>query len=743
MNMQEEHHKNELLSPGKRIIFRLVSISIPFLLLVIIEIVLRISGTGQNYKLFVEKEIDGVGYYVMNPDICSKYFGSTSYSQTQNRYFRKVKGEDTYRIFVLGSSTAVGFPYTNNLSFPAHLERLLQVSLPEKQIEVINTSITAVNSFTLLDFHRMIQNYEPDMVLFYAGHNEFYGAMGSASESAAGTWRWFKLINLRLNDLRIYQGLKDLTASKRNKSQSNETSVTRTLMERIASQEDIEYGGKVYQKTLAHFEKNLDRICNISRKKGVPLIVSNLVSNILDLEPFSSVESELYPPACQVYEDACRKITEGKINEARDAFSYARDLDGIRFRASSDINNMIRNTTAKYGIQLVEMLAEFESASEYGIVGNDLMTEHVHPNKLGYFLMAKAFYAPIMGIINEDPTRVMNNSELVKAYENIPFTAYDEAFARLIIQSLMSGWPFVKETGTNTFIRDHRPCGFVDSLALSSLRIRDGKLLERHVELAEYYLEQHDSLLLARQYHALAQLNQFPGPFYDQALKIYIDHQRQDLAFYLLKEAGSRFRDPRHLLLLADMFLQKEEYNQAETYLNIYLSDVKEDKQRYEGLIRLYSIYQLLGDTKRSSEILSDIREIRDDFTEVASNNITTVRISEEHSLQLKQARRLLQQQKPEEAFQILYKLYEESENVMVAAVIGQAKLAYGHKDAYIYLEHVFTDGNRNADLMHALIIANLRAEKNERAMEIYSMMSSIYPDHEKTIMIHEIIKGN
>jgi len=741
--MQEEHPKNELLSPGKRIIFRLVSISIPFLFLVLIEMVLRLSGTGLNYKLFVEEEIDGVGYFVMNPDIGSKYFGSTSYSQTQHRYFRKVKKEDTYRIFVLGSSTAVGFPYPDNLSFPAHLERLLQESLPEKHIEVINTSITAVNSFTLLDFNRMILNYEPDMVVFYAGHNEFYGAMGSASVSAAGKWRWFKLVNLHLNDLRIYQGLKNLTSSRRNKNLEREISVTRTLMERIASQEDIEYGGNVYQKTLAHYEKNLDRICSVSRKKGIPLIVSNLVSNTLDLEPFSSVESERYPPAYQVYEDACRKMTEGKRDEARNSFSYARDLDGIRFRASSDINNVIRNTTAKYGIPLVEMLAEFESASEYGIVGNDLMTEHVHPNQLGYFLMAKAFYAPVMEIINDDPTRVMNNSELVKAYENIPFTAYDEAFARLIVQSLKSGWPFVKEKGTNTFIRDHRPSGFADSLALSSLRTRDGKLLERHVELAEYYLEQHDSLLLARQYHALAQLNQFPGPFYDQALKIYIDHQRQDLALYLLKEAGSRFRNPRHLLLLADMFLEMDEYNNAEIYLNIYLSDVKEDRPRYEGLIRLYSIYQLLGDNKRSSEILSDIREIRDDFPEDASNSITTVRISEEHSLQLKQARRLLQQQKPEDAFPILYKIYEESENVMVAAVIGQAKLAYGHKDAYIYLEHVFTDGKRNADLLHALIIAYLRAEKKERALEIYSMMSSTYPDHEKTIMINEIIKGN
>ena len=78
----------------------------------------------------------------------------------------------TFRIFCLGGSTATGYPYWYNASFSFFLKTRLKIIFPDKNIEVINLSMTAVNSFTVLDMVKELPEYEPDLILVYDGHNE-------------------------------------------------------------------------------------------------------------------------------------------------------------------------------------------------------------------------------------------------------------------------------------------------------------------------------------------------------------------------------------------------------------------------------------------------------------------------------------------------------------------------------------------------------------------------------------------
>jgi len=66
--------------------------------------------------------------------------------------FLKEKPENGYRIFVLGGSTAAGYPYGANIRFSTILEERLRDVFPRKPIEVVNMAMTAVNTYTLLDF---------------------------------------------------------------------------------------------------------------------------------------------------------------------------------------------------------------------------------------------------------------------------------------------------------------------------------------------------------------------------------------------------------------------------------------------------------------------------------------------------------------------------------------------------------------------------------------------------------------
>ena len=46
--------------------------------------------------------------------------------------------------------------------------------------------MSAVSSYTLLDFSDEIVDYQPDAILIYAGHNEYLGILGVGSVLAGG-----------------------------------------------------------------------------------------------------------------------------------------------------------------------------------------------------------------------------------------------------------------------------------------------------------------------------------------------------------------------------------------------------------------------------------------------------------------------------------------------------------------------------------------------------------------------------
>ena len=168
-------------SKKRLLLFRLIGFLIPVFILVVLEIILRLCNYGYDYSLFKEDSADR-NYLVMNQDASKKYFQSQSIAPTGNReLFKKIKDSNTTRIFVLGESTTIGYPYFHNGSFHRFLLYRLMHTMPDKNFEIINVSLTAVNSYTVLGFAKQLMNYEPDAVLIYTSHNEYYGAPGVGS----------------------------------------------------------------------------------------------------------------------------------------------------------------------------------------------------------------------------------------------------------------------------------------------------------------------------------------------------------------------------------------------------------------------------------------------------------------------------------------------------------------------------------------------------------------------------------
>jgi hypothetical protein len=142
----------------------------------------------------------------MNKYASERYFSDTANATRGNiEPFKADKGSNSFRIFVLGESTTAGYPYLHNGSFHRWLQYRLMHMYPGINFEVINVSLTAVNSYTALDFGRQVTEFQPDAVLIYTGHNEYYGALGVGSTSHIASNRTLVRLVLELRRFRFVQ----------------------------------------------------------------------------------------------------------------------------------------------------------------------------------------------------------------------------------------------------------------------------------------------------------------------------------------------------------------------------------------------------------------------------------------------------------------------------------------------------------------------------------------------------------
>lgn len=460
---------------GRLRVFALLTFLLPFALLLLLEAGLSLAGFGQSYPLFVPVP-DAPDYLRDNHQVVRRFMVDESKTPKlwlRPVYFERRKGPDTFRIFVQGGSSAEGYPYGYVASPAGMLQQRLQRTFPEKRIEVVTTAMSAVNSYTLLDFSGDILEHEPDAVVIYAGHNEYVGVLGVGSGYSVGRLRGVVLSFLWLRDTKLFQlGQRAMAALRPEET----TRKKRTLMATIVAEKSIPYGSPLYRRGLEQYRANLRALLARYRKAGVPVFIGTVVSNERDQPPFVSghdpdadqgawrrrfdagVEAlETGDPATALEElDAAVALDDlnaeghyrraqaldelGRYGEARQAYLAAKDRDELRFRAPEEINRILREVAEREGAHVVPVREAFARAARDGIVGHDLMLEHLHPNLDGYFVMADAFYdalheSAVIGPWTNPIPRQVARSE-------IPVTEVDRLYGEYRVGHLTSDWPF-------------------------------------------------------------------------------------------------------------------------------------------------------------------------------------------------------------------------------------------------------------------------------------------------------------
>jgi len=412
------------LSPARRRVFTAITVAFPFLLLGLLELGLRLVGFGHSYPLFVDAPADG--YLLPNAEVAKRYFRAGTIAPVpQMDFFRKEKRPGTFRIFFQGESSAAGFPYRHGGAPSRMLQQRLQATFPDREIEVVNTALTAISSYTLVDQAGEIIAQRPDAVLIYTGHNEYYGVFGVASTQLAGKSRGVIRAYLALSRLRITQLIATLIP--RGGGASSRVA-PRTAMEMMAGDRKIPSGSPLYRDGLEQFRANLSDLLGRYRRAGIPVLIGTVASNQRDQPPFVSgfaagADTAAWRRFYRAGSDAMRrgdraaaetalrkaveidttaadglyalaKVLEAKgdLAAARPLYVAAKEHDQLRFRAPEEINAIIRQEAARHGATVVETERALAQASAGGVIGQGLMLEHLHPNLQGFFLISDAFY---------------------------------------------------------------------------------------------------------------------------------------------------------------------------------------------------------------------------------------------------------------------------------------------------------------------------------------------------------------
>ena len=524
---------------NKRNLFRIILLFIPFLILFFIEIILRATGYGPDLAIVAKIQRNGKDYYTMNQLVGNRYFNENRlfYRKGSHDFFEADKSPNTIRVFCFGASTMAGFPYEYDAIPSEFLRDRLIDAFPNKNIEVINTAIAATNSYTVDEFVKELSHYKPDLFIIYMGQNEFYGAFGVGSTISIGKNRWLIKTYLWLQQFKTFLLLKNIISSISNYFKPASGNENKILMEQMVKNNSIRYNGSDFLTAKNSFKYNYQEVIETAKENKIPVIISSLVSNEKDLAPFVSMYSDGlndslkdkfndyltaginfrkkgdYSDALKSFKKSiaidstpadvhyqigvCEELTKN-YNEAKKQFILAKNLDGLRFRAPSVFNRIIRNLSNQYKVPLSDVNKSFQKSSPHGIIGNELLVDHVHPNIKGYFLLAKTWFQTIKenNLIGLSANVNENDSLL---WQQSSVTTLDSLIGAIKIMKLKSRSPFTDKDSDFVFT----PHTNLEQIAYNYLTNNKLSWGMAHVTAAKEYLVRKDYEKAIREYKAI------------------------------------------------------------------------------------------------------------------------------------------------------------------------------------------------------------------------------------------------
>lgn len=334
-------------------------------------------------------------------------------------------GESTVDVVVLGESSARGVPYHDWLSVGEILAWKLQEAFPERRFPVTQL---AKPGLKLDAVHLLLRTLtrRPDLVILYAGHNEFqmqydwaHGARHYTDLAPPERVTFARFVREQSRVCRLIDATVGLLL--------RASPPTRTVERRLV---DVPvYTAAEYAELLHGFRTRLEAITAYCEGVGAQVVLVIPPGNDADFEPnrsFLPAETtraeraafardfeaarglESTDPEAAVaayrgllarqpgfaeahYRLARRLEAAGLVNEADEHYIAARDHDGLPMRCPSDFQQSYRDVAAKHPRAiLIDGPAALRGLSPRGSVGDAFFTDGFHPSLIGYTGLAQA-----------------------------------------------------------------------------------------------------------------------------------------------------------------------------------------------------------------------------------------------------------------------------------------------------------------------------------------------------------------
>ena len=465
-----ENATSKKISNQKRFTFLIITVSLPVLFFIILELMLWIAVPSLDHPIVSEVSYDNIEWYQINRGYLKEYFPINAHliPEFKPSLFKKEKNPELFRVFCLGGSSMFGTPYQMTSNIPGIVRRQLRQLFPDREIEVINFGASAINSHVIKQFAGELLQYQPDLILIYMGHNEFYGPDGVGATYLEKKVSFLISLKYQLRKVRTYQLMRRWIES----SISPKTPLPeKNLMRDVSQGSEIQLNSADAKRVFRDFRDNLEDIIDIFQKNKIPVIVSDVTSNLL-FQPFSyakeihELQIDQFPEKStneshnekdfwELYEkDSTHALVnywlgkyyleEQKLNKARYHLSLARDGDLLKFRAPSRINQIIEKVCKKSKVPFISSDGYFSTKSEFNIPGYALFWEHLHPNMEGYYLISDLFVRKILelDLLRVNITSSMPSELLPNNPDSLHICWLDLAYADLSIQNLTGKWPF-------------------------------------------------------------------------------------------------------------------------------------------------------------------------------------------------------------------------------------------------------------------------------------------------------------
>jgi hypothetical protein len=378
----------------------------------------------------------GARLFEIHPRLAEVYFARTGpggeafVGGHRRELVVRPKPAGALRVVLCGASTVEGFPMPRHLTAAKFLEAMLRELLPERRVEVVNLGVTALASLPIREIARAaIETLEPDAVVLYEAHNEFFGAFGLASFQSLGRSPALAAAGLFVRRLALFSAFEALTA----RAAGPPPARRRHLIEVMAAVPEVAPDDPLHERARRSLVENFRAVLRAGRERGVPVVLSTVVSLERGLVPVVSfagdlpaargaeferelseasarldggAAAELVPRLAALAAEAPRHAeaayalaraleAAGRAGEAAEAYRRARDLDAMPWRAARDKNRALRALAVEEGAPLADAEAAFAAAATDpaapGATTFELFADHVHPNLEGQIALARSF----------------------------------------------------------------------------------------------------------------------------------------------------------------------------------------------------------------------------------------------------------------------------------------------------------------------------------------------------------------